>query len=153
MSSILSLAPTTLSPAIRQRHAAAGRLDALVRAEITRALRPGSHLDDWQVELTLYPRLYPATPEAGGHWTAFRARINGRQHEVSMLSVSVMFDGDTPVDFLVSGNVDVRAGGCTAAALREALALCEGPLCQVTPLSLAGALGASQTSVPTRRVN
>ena len=74
-------------------------------------------------------------PGIGGHWTLYDARLSAAQHEVAVLTVALIFDEGRPADLLVSGAVDVLAGGCSAAALREALRECAGPLRQVTPLA------------------
>ncbi len=121
---------------IDARQQALWALDALVRQELTDALDRWGFSSAHGIELSPYDRVYRRLPEIGGHWTLYQARVSAAQHELAMLTVAEIFDEERPVDLLVSGAVDVVAGGCSAAALREALAQCAGPLRQVTPLPL-----------------
>ena len=118
------------------RQQALWALDEMVRQELTDALAGWGFSSAHGIELSPYDRVYRRLPEVGGHWTLYQARVSAVQHEIAMLTVAVIFDEERPVDLLVSGAVDVVAGGCSAAALREALAQCAGPLRQVTPLAL-----------------
>lgn len=120
---------------VEGRKATLRQLDPLVRREIGAAARRW-HVDDAAlIELTCYDDVYSRTPGTGGHWTMFSARAISGQHQVATLTVAVEFDGEQPVDLRVNGAGEVLAGGCTVAALREALEVCEGPLRQTTPLT------------------
>lgn len=117
------------------RQAALDTLNALVRSELTRAAARWRLGGEPELELTAYDQVYPRTPAIGGHWTLFSAHGDDARHEVAVVSVAVEFEAGRPVDLHVSGAANVVAGGCTAAALREALTECGGPLRQVTPLA------------------
>jgi len=127
--------PPALHDLLDARRHALLALDGTVRVALARAAQAWG-LADVSIALTIYDQVYGRTPRLGGHWTLFRAGATPDGHEVASLSVALEFADNEPVDFWVSGAEDeVIAGGCTAAALREALAQCRGPLRQVTPLA------------------
>ena len=127
-----------VSDTVGAREEAIRRLNPTVRRELSAAARTWGLPPQRGIHLTSYDQVYPRMPEVGGHWTLFHARAGTTQHEITVVSVSVLFEGERPTDFVVSGVVDALAGGCSALALREALAECRGPLRQVTPLPRAG---------------
>jgi hypothetical protein len=119
-----------------RRHAALRALDETVRSALLAAARRWGLGEDVAIDLTTYDRIYDRRPQLGGHWTLFCAGLTAAAHEVATVAVMVEFDGAEPVDLRVSGVADVVAGGCTRAALAEALVECGGPLRQVTPLPI-----------------
>lgn len=119
---------------ISERRSVLLALDPWMRRELLRFLA-AADADGWHIDLTIYDRQFRGSPGIGGHWTAFRAHIGPQRHEVDVLTVAVHFEGATAVDLGVGGMLDIIAGGCTVAALREALAECAGPLRQTTPLA------------------
>jgi hypothetical protein len=126
--------PPALPHLLDARRNALLALDGTVRVELARAAQAWG-LADVTIALTIYDQIYGRTPRLGGHWTLFRAGATLDGHEVATLSVALEFADGRPVDFWVSGAEDeVIAGGCTSAALGEALAQCGGPLRQVTSL-------------------
>ena len=125
-----------ITDVVDARQRALWALDEMVRQELTDVLDRWGFSSAHGIELSPYDRVYRRLPEVGGHWTLYQARVSAAQHEIAMLTVAVIFDEERPVDLLVSGAVDVVAGGCSAVALREALAQCTGPLRQLTPLAL-----------------
>ena len=110
-------------------------LDGVVRAALTAAAAHWRLPEGPTIERTDYPRIYGRTPSLGGHWTLFGTSLTDSHHTTTTVTVALEFDGDRPVDLWVSGEHDVAAGGCTTAALAEALEQCGGPLRQITPLS------------------
>ena len=128
------IATTSLSTTVSERRAALRALDRMVRDELAAAARRWQMDAGWSIDLTEYAQVYRRMPARGGHWTLFSARINGACHETATIAVAAEFEGDRVVELAVSGVRDVLAGGCTAAALCEALDGCGGPLHQVTPL-------------------
>jgi hypothetical protein len=124
------------SDVLESRRRALQALDALVRDELLAAARTWDAGDDMSVVRTEYPCVYSRTPAIGGHWTLFATSLTERTHVITTASVALEFQLATPVNFWVSGVHDVAAGACTRAALREALLQCDGPLRQVTPLTM-----------------
>ena len=125
----------TIIETIDARRVALESLDPLVRGCLAEVAPAWGLAGNSSIELTVYDRVYGRTPRLGGHWTLFSAALTDTYHEVATLSVAVEFEGERAVDLRVSGVLDVTAGGCTRAALIEALAECAGPLRQLTPVA------------------
>jgi hypothetical protein len=136
-------APSTIE-IIDARRSALQSLDPFIRESLAEMAPAWGLASDSSIELTVYDRVYGRTPALGGHWTLFSASLSETYHEVATLSVAVEFDGERPVDLRVSGVLDVAAGGCSRAALREALLECAGPLRQLTPVAPFAALAGAR---------
>jgi hypothetical protein len=120
---------------LEARHQALRRLDGVVRGALISAAHAWRLPGELSIVRTDYPCIYSRTPQLGGHWTLFSALLTESVHAIATVNVALEFEGDRPVDLWVSGARDVVAGGCTTQALNEALAQCDGPLRQVTPIA------------------
>ena len=74
------------------------------------------------IDLTIYDAVYPANPQAGGHWTAASLMLGLWSHTIASYTVTLLFDdNDRPLRFLVHAATEVAASDASEAALRDAL--------------------------------
>lgn len=144
-----ALSVTSPSALLAARQAALVRFDRLVRVELAAAAERWAIPAGYSIDQTIYHRLYPRVPNSGGHWLLFGAEDSLDGQTLTTLSVSLEFVADLPAAFHLSGAGDLRADGCSAADLRDALIRCAGPLrqCTLAPITV---LNAATTATPSR---